>query len=134
MPPYSPPFSVWLAIGAVYYAMSFLVLQHLLATKAFTPTLLIALVLLVIILLLNALWSVLFFRWRDLRASFIAFIPYAAVVAAFVVLLSGLYPFGAALFACYWLYLLCASWWGYRLWRVNAPTSNKAMRPTADQR
>src|SRR5258707_282609 len=70
MPPYSPSFFVWLAIGAVYYAMSFLVLRHLLATTAFTPTVLIALALLVIILLLNALWNVLFFRWRDLRASF----------------------------------------------------------------
>jgi translocator protein len=134
MPPYSPSFSVWLAIGAVYYAMSFLVLRHLLATTAFTPAVIIALALLVIILLLNALWSVLFFRWRDLRASFIAFIPYAAVVAALVVLLSGLYPFGAALFACYCVYLLYASWWGYQLWRLNTPTSNQAMPPTAGQR
>jgi tryptophan-rich sensory protein len=134
MPPYSPSFSFWLAIGAVYYAMSFLVLRHLLAMTAFTPAVLIALALLVIVLLLNALWSVFFFRWRDLRASFIAFIPYAAIVAALVVLLSGLYPFGAALFACYCVYLSYASWWGYHLWRLNTPMSNKAMRPTSGQR
>jgi tryptophan-rich sensory protein len=135
MPPYSPPFSVWLVIGAVYYAMSFLVLRHLLATTAFTPLVLIALALLGIILLLNALWSALFFRWCDLRASFIAFVPYVAVVAALVVLLSGLYPFGAALFACYCVYLLYASWWGYHLWRLNIPTSNQeAIQPTAGQR
>jgi translocator protein len=119
MPPYSPSFSVWFAIGAVYYAMSFLVLRHLLATTAFRPAVLIALALLVIILLLNALWSVLFFRWRDLRASFVAFSPYIAVVVALVALLSGLYPFGAALFACYGVYLLYALWWGYHLWRLN---------------
>jgi hypothetical protein len=31
-----------------------------------------------------------------------------------------IYPFGAALFACYFIYLLYATWWGYRVWLLNA--------------
>ena len=60
MPPYSPPFALWLVIGLAYYAICFIVLRHLL-TGGFT----ISLGLLVLILLANAFWNVLFFRWRD---------------------------------------------------------------------
>jgi translocator protein len=114
MPPYSPPFPVWLVIGVVYYAICFIVLRRLLASS-FT----LSLTLLVLILLANAFWSVLFFRWCDLRASFIAFVPYAIVVAVLVLSLSRIYPFGAALFMCYFIYLLYATWWAYRLWLLN---------------
>ena len=114
MPPYSPPFAVWLVIGLVYYAICFVVLRRLLA-GSFT----ISLALLVVVLLTNAFWSVLFFRWRDLRASVIAFIPYAVVVAALVASLTRSYPFGAVLFMCYCAYLVYAAWWGYRLWLLN---------------
>jgi len=80
MPRYSPPFTVWLLIGLVYYALCFIVLRQLLAAHSVTLASRVALALLLIVLLGNALWSVLFFRRRDLRASFIAFIPYSVVV------------------------------------------------------
>jgi translocator protein len=120
MPPYSPPFVVWLLIGVLYYTICFIVLRHLLAVGPGTLLVRIALALLVVVLLVNALWSVLFFRRRDLRASFIAFGPYAVVVAALVLSLWHIYSFGALLFLCYWIYLLYAAWWGYRLWLLNA--------------
>ena len=116
LPSYSPPIRAWLAIGLVYYAICFIVLRHLLA-GSFTPSL----ALLVLVLLANAFWGVVFFRWRDLRASFIAFIPYAALVATLVVSLTGSYPLGAVLLMCYCAYLLYAVWWGYRLWILNTP-------------
>ena len=119
MPPYSPPFPVWLVIGLVYYAICFVVLRHLLAASSVTLSLRVALALLIVVLVANALWSILFFRRRDLRASFIAFFPYAVVVAALVLSLSRIYPLGAALFMCYCIYLLYAMWWGYRLWLLN---------------
>jgi tryptophan-rich sensory protein len=121
MPTYSPPFSLWLVIGAVYYVICFVVLRYLLARDSFTLLLLVSIGLLIVVLLANALWSVLFLRWRDLRLSFLAFIPYAVVVAALVGLLLYIYPFGAALFMCYCIYLLYAMWWGYRLWLLNTP-------------
>ena len=66
MPSHSPPFGLWFGIGGVYYAMCFIVLRHLLASRPFTPVLLMAIALVIIILLGNALWSVLFFG----RATF----------------------------------------------------------------
>ena len=77
MPPYSPPFALWLVIGFLFYAMCFVILRHVLSTGLVSPSRVFALVLTVVLLLANALWSVLFFRWRDVRASFIAFVPYA---------------------------------------------------------
>ena len=119
MPAYSPPFLLWLVIGAAYYVICFIVLRHLLASGSFTPLLLNALALLIFVLLANALWSVVFFRWRDLRISFLAFIPYFILVAALVGLLVPTYWFGAVLLMCYCIYLLYATWWGYRLWLLN---------------
>jgi tryptophan-rich sensory protein len=125
MPPYSPPFVVWLLIGVAYYTICFIVLRRLLVTSSGTLTSLLSLV-----LLANAFWSVLFFRWRNLRASFLAFVPYTFVVAALVVLLVRSYPFGAALFSGYALYLLYAAWWAYRLWQLNGKaTSQPVERP-----
>jgi tryptophan-rich sensory protein len=66
---------------------------------------------------------VLFFRWRDLRASFIAFVPYAVLVAALVILLARTYPLGAILLSCYCIYLIYAARWGYHLWRLNTPSA-----------
>ena len=123
MPAYSPPFTLWLVIGAAYYLICLVVLRQLLASESFSPSIIIALLLLILVLIGNALWSVLFFRRRDLRASFVAFIPYGFVVAALIVLLLRIYPFGAFLFLCYGLYLLYATWWGYRLWILNAAQS-----------
>ena len=116
MPAYSPPFSLWLVIGLAYYAICFVVLRHLLDAGVTS-----SLVLLILVLLANAAWSFVFFRSCNLRASFVAFIPYGVLVVALVVSLARIYPFGAVLFACYCVYLLYATWWGYRLWLLNPP-------------
>jgi translocator protein len=121
MPPYSPPFTIWLLIGLVYYAICFIVLRQLLAAHSATLLVRVALGLLLVVLLVNALWSILFFRCRDLCASFLAFIPYSVLVAALGVTLWRIYPLGAALFVAYCIYLLYATWWGYRLWLLNTP-------------
>ena len=123
MPPYSPPFALWLVIGFLFYAMCFVILRHVLSTALVSPSEIFALVLTVVLLLANAFWSVLFFRWRDLRASFIAFVPYAVLVAALVILLANSYPLGAILLSFYCIYLIYALRWGYLLWRLNAPNA-----------
>jgi benzodiazapine receptor len=119
MPPYSPPFALWLVIGFLFYAMCFVILRYLLSTGLVFSSQVFALVLTVVLLLANAFWSVLFFRWRDLRSSFVAFIPYTVVIAVLVALLVSNYLFGAVLFMCYGIYLVYATWWGYRLWLLN---------------
>jgi len=119
MPPYSPPFGLWLVIGFLFYAMCFVILRHVLSTGLVSPSQVLAVGLTIVLLLANALWSVLFFRRRDLRASFIAFVPYAVLVAALVILLARTYPLGAILLSFYCIYLIYATRWGYHLWRVN---------------
>ena len=123
MPPYSPPFPLWLVIGFLFYAMCFVILRHVLSIGLVSPTQVFAFVLTIVLLLANAFWSVLFFRWRNLRASFIAFVPYAILVAALVILLGSTYPLGATLFSFYGIYLIYATRWGYHLWRLNTPTA-----------
>ena len=119
MPPYSPPFALWLVIGFLFYAMCFVILRNLLSTGLVLSSQVFALVLTVVLLLANAFWSVLFFRWRDLRLSFVAFIPYTVLIAVLVALLVSNYLFGAVLFICYGIYLVYAMWWAYRLWLLN---------------
>jgi len=123
MPPYSPPFALWLVIGFLFYAMCLVSLRQVLSTGLVSPSQVLALVLTVAVLLANAFWSVLFFRCRDLRASFIAFVPYAALVAALVILLAGTYPLGAILLSFYCIYLIYATRWSYHLWRLNTPNA-----------
>ena len=123
MPPYSPPFALWLVIGFLFYAMCFVILRHVLSTGLVSPSEVFALVLTIVLLLANAFWSVLFFRWRDLRASFIAFVPYTILVAALVILLGRTYPLGAILLSLYCIYLIYATRWGYHLWRLNTPNA-----------
>ena len=119
MPPYSPPFALWLVIGFFFYAMCLVILRHVLSIGLVSPSQVLALVLTIMLLLANALWSVLFFRWRDLRVSFIAFVPYAVLVAVLVILLTRTYPLGAILLSFYCIYLIYATRWGYHLWRLN---------------
>lgn len=119
MPPYSPPFAIWLVIGFFLYAMSFVILRHVLSIGLVSPSQVFALVLTIVLLLANALWSVLFFRWRDLRASFIAFVPYAVLEAVLVIFLTRTYPLGAILLSVYCIYLIYATRWSYHLWRLN---------------
>jgi tryptophan-rich sensory protein len=123
MPPYSPPFALWLVIGFLFYAMCFVILRHMLSTELVSHSQVFALVLTIVLLLANALWGVLFFRWRDLRASFIAFLPYAVLVAALVILLARTYPGGAILLSFYCIYLIYGARWGYHIWRLNTPNA-----------
>jgi len=119
MPPYSPPFGLWIVIGLLFYAMCFVILRRILSTGLVLRSQVFALVLTIVLLLANAFWSVLFFRWRDLRASFIVFLPYAVLVAALTILLARMYPLGAIMLSFYCVYLIYAIQWGYRLWRLN---------------
>ena len=38
MPPYSPPFALWLVIGFLFYAMCFVILRHVLSTGLVSPS------------------------------------------------------------------------------------------------
>jgi hypothetical protein len=59
MPPYSPPFALWLVIGFLFYAMCFVILRHVLSTGLVSSSQVFALVLTAVLLPANAFWSVL---------------------------------------------------------------------------
>jgi len=113
--------------------MCFAILRHVLSTGLVSPSQVFALVPTVVLLLANALWSVLFFRWCDLRASFIAFVPYAVLVAAPVILLAWTYPLGAILLSFFCIYLIYATRRGYHLWRLNTPNGELSARAHHEQ-
>ena len=63
----------------------------------------------------------------------IAFVPYAILVGALVILLGRTYPLGATLLSFYGIYLIYATRWGFHLWRLNTQTFNQAMHLTTSQ-
>jgi len=120
LPPYSPPLALWIGIGAGYYAMCFGILIRLLSLKAPSDGRAAALTLTVAIMIVNAGWGVLFFRRKNLRASYLAFFPYGILVATLAMLVARIDAVSALLLLPYLLYLIYATWWGREVWRLNA--------------
>jgi len=127
LPPLSPPLAVWIGIGVGYYVICLVILSRLLATPlASATTGRLALGLICALMLANAAWGLLFFRRRDLRLSFLAFPPYAVLALALGATLLGVDRIAALVLLPYLLYLIYATWWGYRLWRLNEPSDRAA--------
>jgi tryptophan-rich sensory protein len=121
LPPFSPPLGLWVGIGCFYYLICFLVLHRLLTAEPSRPLTSAAFALLLAVMLFNAVWGYLFFRRKSVRASFLALIPYDALVLVLGGLLLWLDPVGWGILVPYLVYLAYATWWTYRLWRINDP-------------
>jgi tryptophan-rich sensory protein len=119
-PPFSPPLALWMAIGGVYYLLCFTVLYRLFAFGTPAAASRMALALVLLLMVANALWGFLFFRRRDLRASFLAFFPYGLIALTLALLLARFDPTSASLVAAYLAYLVYAGWWAYRVWTLNS--------------
>ncbi len=128
LPSGSPPLPVWFAIGIAYYVICFFVSRRLFLAGFAKDESRLALLLLVVLMLANAAWGLVFFRWRNLRWSFLAFFPYGVVVLLLDIVLLRVDGLAALLLLPYLLYLIYATWWGYQLWRLNAiPPANRAI-------
>jgi len=119
LPRFSPPFAVWIGIGLGYYVMCFFILWRLLATPLASSAGRLALALLGALMLANAAWGVFFFRRRNLRVSFLAFPPYMLLALALDAVLLSVDRLAALILLPYLAYLIYATWWGYRVWRLN---------------
>jgi tryptophan-rich sensory protein len=119
MPAHSPSLGAWIAIGVLYYVVCGILLYRVISGGLAGPSAVGALVLTILVMICNAGWNWLFFRRKDLRVSFLAFFPYGALVLALTVDLFRVDLWAAAAVTPYLLYLPCATWWGYRLWRLN---------------
>jgi len=119
LPTYSPSFAMWVVIGLAYYALCFVLLSRLLAVPDPAALHWTGIGLIGVVLVLNGYWNYVFFRRRSLRGAFLLFLPYGIVVLALTAIVAMIYPLGAALLACYGAYLVYATWWSYRLWKLN---------------
>lgn len=129
-PPYSPSLTVWFAIGMAYYVICFVLLLRLLASRLPSTAHRAAFGLLIALMVANAAWGWLFFRRKDLRASFLAFIPYGLGAAALAILLLSIDRTSAAVLAPYLFYLGYALWWSQRLWVLNRGLSPSRLTRT----
>jgi tryptophan-rich sensory protein len=119
LPRFSPSLTVWFLIGGAYYIISFVILYRLLATDQRSRLHAFAFTLLLILMAVNAGWGLLFFRLKNLRASFLAFVPYGVVALVLVVTLATTDRISALLLAPYLAYLGYALWWAHRVWVLN---------------
>ena len=119
LPRYSPPFWVWVVIGMLYYVASFIVLYRLFRLEFRGLLWSVAISLALLMLALNAVWNLLFFRLKNLRASVLALVPYSLVVLGLVFSLALLDPLAAWSLIPYVVYLVYANAWVYNLWRAN---------------
>ena len=121
-PSFSPPLWAWYAIAVAYYAIVFVCANRILQYPTTIPFRNAALTLLLTVVALNAVWNVLFFRTKNLRATFLFSLSYSIVVIACWYCLLRFDSLAASVLGFYTVYLLYANVWGYRVWRLNRGT------------
>lgn len=121
LPRYSPPLALWIFIGLLYYAICFFISYRLLGAGVGWSPRGGAFALLLVLMTLNVIWNVVFFRRKNLQASYFGFWPYVIVAVALLVVLWYTDVQAAWVFLPYVIYLGYATWWGYRLWQLNEP-------------
>ena len=121
-PSFSPPLWAWYAIAVVYYVIVFVCAYRILEYPTTTPFRNAALALLFTVVVLNAVWNVLFFRAKNLRATFLFSLSYSIVVITCWYCLLQFDSLATSVLGFYTAYLLYANVWGYRVWRLNSRT------------
>jgi translocator protein len=116
MPRFSPPLWLWIAIGGLYYITCFVLLGRIIGAR---PIAMVPLVLVLLIMMLNTLWTLRFFRKRDLNGSSLIAALYVPLAVALAVVLWNHDRAAAFAFAPYLCYLAYGTWWTYAVWRDN---------------
>ena len=118
-PSYSPPVWAWYVIATIYYVVVFICTYRILQQSPATPFRNAALGFLLSAVVLNALWNLIFFRAKNLAATFALSTFYSAIVVACWYCLTRFDSFAAAVLSLYAVYLIYANVWSYRVWRLN---------------
>jgi len=121
LPKGAPPLWAWTIIGGAYYVLFFFLLRSVLARPSTPFWTSLALILLAVLLIANASWNWVFFRKKDLWLSFVFFVPYLVLALTLAGVLGHLRAPLLGWYALYLAYLTYATWWGYRVWRLNRP-------------
>ncbi|MFN7949896.1 MAG: tryptophan-rich sensory protein [Blastocatellia bacterium] len=122
-PPYSAPLWLWSIIGGLYYVIFWFILYRLLKLDGGAALKSVALALILVMMVINALTNYLIFRAQNLRFSFIVGAFFPVLDAALFLCLMRLDQTAASSLIPYLLYRVYAVWWGYGLWKLNGRTT-----------
>lgn len=120
-PAWAPPATVFGPVWTVLYAMM-AVAAWLVWTRREIRLTRIALTLFVLQLILNALWSWLFFGWKQGALSFLGVVLLWALIVATLVLFWRIRPLAGLLLVPYLAWVTFASALSYRIWQLNPST------------
>lgn len=92
---------------------------------ATSPQRIVAFLLLGMVMLVNALWNVFFFRTGNLWHAFLVGLIYRAAALLLLVALWQVDVVAVSYFSPYVIYLLYANLWGCRAWQLNRRSPNE---------
>ena len=123
LPNSAPRLWAWSIIGGAYYVLFFFLLRSVLGRPSIPFWTSVTLTLTAVLLIANASWNWIFFRKKDLWLSFVFLVPYLLLAFTLAGVLHRIRNPLSGWFALYPAYLAYATWWGYRLWRLNRGSS-----------
>jgi len=118
-PDWAPPGSVFGPVWTVLYAMMAVAAWLVWQRRGSAPAARIGLILFVIQLILNALWSWLFFGWRQGAMSFADIVVLWALILTTLVGFWRSRPLAGALLVPYLAWVTFASALNYSIWQLN---------------
>lgn len=122
-PHWALPFWSWYIVGLFFYGACLVSMYMMLANDPSLPLRWRAIKFLVLIMVLNPVWNVIFFRLHSPAVSFWFFPPFAILVLLTVYTLYLVNAHAAFPFLPYLCYLPYGFAWSYSVWRLNSPFS-----------
>ena len=125
-PRYSPPLWVWYIIGGVYYLVFFYIIYRLLRWNTGEFLTQVAIVFILFMMGLNALWNYVFFRAQSLLVSFIVASLFPLLDVILLILLVQLDRAATWALIPYLIYRVYGVWWAYGFWKANRRVNDSA--------
>lgn len=122
-PAYAPPLWMWIIIAVGYYSICFMVLYRIFRFENSTSFKYLALILLLVVMAVNALWNYVFFQLQNLFFAFVLSLLYSIVAIFLFVCLVQFDRAAAFVLLPYLIYLVYAFYWGYSLSKLNPHTN-----------
>ncbi len=125
LPKGAPNLWAWAIIGAAYYILFFFLLKSAMEGPPvpFWTSLMLSLI--AVLLIANASWNWIFFRKRNLWLSFVFFVPYFLLSLVLARVLHRVRNPFSGWYALYFVYLVYATWWSYRVWLNSGSSQNR---------
>ena len=118
-PRFLVPLWMFYLVGLGYYAGCAAVLYRILVYVNDRRGKIASLALIIIVMLLNELWSYLFFGLRNALAGFLGIVAFLLPLTALLLVLRKYEGLSARLVTTYYLWVLYDLAWTYQLWRLN---------------